>query len=161
MAIDQELNNHERIAEAANGLGWVAYRLNDYTLMAQQFETGLAHVQQGRNPHETAVSQAGLSLARLLLGNPDASSEHMAPCLAYLTNQPILTASETPFRLYLLCYRWLKQRQDERATELLAAAYDKLQTLANHIETPIWRQSYLQSVPENNEIVQLYQAIKS
>ncbi|MEZ4513679.1 MAG: DUF2791 family P-loop domain-containing protein [Chloroflexota bacterium] len=161
MAIDQELNNDERIGAAANGLGWVAYLLNDYTQMERYFAMGLTHGQKGRAQHETAVSQAGLAVASLLLGRPDTHASHVETCLSYLTDKPKLMASETPFRLYLLCCQWLQENRDTRAQELLAAAYEKLQLLADHIETPIWRQSYLQSVPENKEIVRLYRAGKA
>ena len=63
-----------------------------------------------------------------------------------------------PLWVYLTCYRGMYAVQDERAREVLAAAQALVQERAVRIEGEKLRVAYLGVVPENREIVRLWQA---
>ncbi|KAA3658807.1 MAG: hypothetical protein DWQ04_24015 [Chloroflexi bacterium] len=158
LALNKELNYQERVGTVLNILAWVAYQLGDYKQMLAHYEAALASLRDTTELHETAVSQAGITLSRFLIDGTF-SEEFLMLTLAYLENNPTLMESETPFRAYLICYRLLQASNDERAAPLLTIAYHRLQAFAENIEDAAWRQSFLESVPEQWEIGRLFKSL--
>jgi hypothetical protein len=77
--------------------------------------------------------------------------------LAYLTEQPDLAGAERPFFVYLSCYQALHAQHDVRAVAILEQAYQLLQTQAADLDDPEFQRSFLENVPENREVVRLYE----
>ncbi|MEZ4732371.1 MAG: tetratricopeptide repeat protein [Caldilineaceae bacterium] len=95
-----------------------------------------------------ALCQAGDSTAALL------QLEEVAASLE-INLQELHTLAE-PFATYLNYYRVLKTCQDQRAPAILDRAYTLLQQWAKQIDDGQWRQSFLENVAVNREIVRLY-----
>ena len=67
---------------------------------------------------------------------------------------------EFPQRDYFLCYQVLAAAgQAERARAALQSAYDLFMMRADKITDPVLRQSFLERVPINREIVQEYENV--
>ncbi|MEM7539856.1 MAG: tetratricopeptide repeat protein, partial [Chloroflexota bacterium] len=149
-----ELNHQDRAGIVLNSLAWRAYLLGDYAAMLQHYRDAFANLQYTGHTHAIAESQAGIALAHFLIDNTLSEAEITAS-IAYAEHSPKLMTSTTPFRLYLLCRQLLAALNDPYEATLLTIAYDRLQTIATYIEDDGWRQSYLDDVPEQREIVRL------
>ncbi|MEM7533486.1 MAG: serine/threonine-protein kinase [Chloroflexota bacterium] len=151
-------NETNFIISALNQLAWTAYCRGDY-------ETMLDTYQQARNEfienkeaasltdsHETYESLAGIAWGHMLLASDDDSID-IEPCLNYLTDSQPIMDSTHPLRLHLICNEILTAMGDCRANIVLSHAHQRLQTHVGYIENPEWRQSFLEHVPENREIL--------
>ena len=87
------------------------------------------------------------------------AKETVEPVLAYLeVNPKRLYILGGPWYGYLCCYRVLESCQDPRASTFLDHTHTLLQEAADKIDIPEWRQSFLENVATNREIVQLWMA---
>jgi tetratricopeptide (TPR) repeat protein len=77
--------------------------------------------------------------------------------LQRLENPVALGESFDPFQVYLTCIRILQAVQDDRAESVLHAAYTDLMARADNIEDETLRRSFLENVPENREIIAIYE----
>ncbi|MGB0387360.1 MAG: tetratricopeptide repeat protein, partial [Ardenticatenaceae bacterium] len=157
LVINQEINNKPQVGITLNNLAWVTYHLGDYEDMQAHYQAALAAFDGLNEFHEIATCQAGLAWAHILQGK-EPLEEYIAFSLAYLDDKPKLMVSDSPFRVYLLCYWSLHATNDRRAREVLAKGYQSLQQLAQNIIDPSWRHSFLENVPEHREMVRLFES---
>jgi hypothetical protein len=102
--------------------------------------------------------RAGLARTQLALNHLPLAAQSVEKILAHLDAGKTLDGTDDPARIYLSCYLVLDAVQDERATQLIAAAYELLNRRAASIREPSARQSFLENIPHNREIVALWKS---
>jgi tetratricopeptide (TPR) repeat protein len=96
--------------------------------------------------------RAGLARLALAQGDRSQALEHTEPILKHLECHT-LDGTFDPFRIRLTCYQVLRAVEDDRADEVLRAAYQLLQERAAGIEDERLRKSFLERVPWHRELV--------
>jgi hypothetical protein len=81
--------------------------------------------------------------------------------LAYLEGGKGLGDGQGPTESYLVCIQVLQAARDPRAREVLEKSYAELQERADKIKDPEMRQSFLENVPHNRELVKLWEEQQS
>ncbi|MBN1484574.1 MAG: tetratricopeptide repeat protein [Chloroflexia bacterium] len=104
-------------------------------------------------PHLAVEPQAGLAEALEAQGERAAALEQVGQILHFLQENE-LTGAQEPLQIYLSCYRVLAAAGDPRAEPLLEEAYLLLQEHAGRIPAGPDRESFLQNVAANREIIQ-------
>jgi len=153
----QELDDWE-------GLRFVLLALGDGLRRAGQYEEALAFYQDAlestrlhNDPSIELFVQAGMVHTALDLDRYDMVSGPTQVLLRLLTHQTIDYAPADPAMLFLAAYQGLVAAGDERAPALLQAGYQNLMAIAAAIETEMLRQSLLENVPANRELLALCQ----
>jgi class 3 adenylate cyclase/tetratricopeptide (TPR) repeat protein len=107
----------------------------------------------------TVDDLATLAATCLAAGDIDQSLEYAGQALTIL-EECGGEAPEFPQRDYFICYQVLTAAgQVERADAVLQSAYDLVMTRADKIADPALRQSFLERVQINHEIVQEYENV--
>lgn len=78
---------------------------------------------------------------------------HVDEITAHLDAGGTLEVAWEPFHIYLTCFRVPGAGRNDRATRLLATAYDRLQDQAAHTGDADMRRSFLENGPAHREIV--------
>jgi adenylate cyclase len=126
----------------------------------------LGQLEEGRDAYRRAlrirqelgqsplVAEVRAGLARVALARGDAVQAlvQVEEILAYLETGSLDGADE-PFRVYLTCYRVLRDGEDPRAEEVLTTAHSLLQGRAARIQDEELRRSFLENVAANRAIV--------
>jgi tetratricopeptide (TPR) repeat protein len=68
-----------------------------------------------------------------------------------------LEGVDEPIRIFLTCYRVLRRCEDGRADDLLEQAHTQVMTIADKISDPTIRATFLERVPANRELIQLWE----
>jgi len=100
---------------------------------------------------------SGLARTYLALSDPVAAMQSIEKILAHLASGKSLDGTDEPARVYLNCYLALEANQDERSESLISAAYNLLITRADNIPEPAARQSFLENIPHNKEIISIWE----
>jgi class 3 adenylate cyclase/tetratricopeptide (TPR) repeat protein len=103
---------------------------------------------------------AGLARTALAQGDLSKASDQVGEIMTYLGNAGTLEGTWEPLRIYLTCIQVLEQVGDYRAEKLLEEAYQFLLQRAALISAEDDRRSYLENVPWNRKINQLWAAQK-
>jgi hypothetical protein len=102
-----------------------------------------------------------LAMAHLELGERETALRHAREALTILTECEA-EGPDAPQRDYYYCYRVLAATgHPEQARRALQAAYDLVKTRAERIIDPALRQSFLDNVAQNREIIAAWQAIEA
>ena len=101
--------------------------------------------------------RAGLARVALAQEEWEQARVHVEYILSYLEDHPALDGVEEPCRAYWTCYQVLAVMQDRRAPEILAKAYDYLQTKAAKIEDDALHRSFLKNVAVHRDLLAAYQ----
>jgi tetratricopeptide (TPR) repeat protein len=96
---------------------------------------------------------AGLANVALQQGDFEQAQSYVEQTLSLLDEPDVLCEAWDPFGVYLTCVRVLRANGDPRAEPVLARGYRELQARAAKISEDDLRQSYLEGVPANREIV--------
>jgi DNA-binding SARP family transcriptional activator/predicted ATPase len=130
-------------------------------------QIGLGHLDESMAAYQQAVdlqrkldedyavieSLAGLARASAAQGDSRLAKTCVEQILEYLETKT-LDNTEEPFRIYLTCYRILKDNEDPRADEILNTAHSLLQERAAKIaHGELWR-SFLENVAAHREIIE-------
>jgi predicted ATPase/DNA-binding SARP family transcriptional activator len=99
-------------------------------------------------------AEAGLALVALSKDDSTGAMAHAEAILRVLGVQPWV-GIDTPFFVYLACYRTLDATGDVRAEAVLQAGHALLQACAGRIADEALRRSFLEDVPANRELAQL------
>ena len=91
-------------------------------------------------------------VAPRIIGRTDEARIQVETILLYLSNGN-LNGTDEPIRVYLTCYHSLKAANDPRAEKTLITAYNFLQERAERIQDHSLRQSFLDNVPSNRELM--------
>ena len=146
--------------QAGEGDGWLLLGLaqeglNDRVKAKHAYEQARrVHEQTG---HEAGVieARAGMARCRLASGQINAAKTEIETCLAWLTPHGALGINQ-PVRLYLTAYCILQAANcAEAADEALNTGLALLRHRADNIGNDEWRNSFLEKVVENQELLNL------
>jgi class 3 adenylate cyclase len=98
---------------------------------------------------------AGLARVNLARGEVSVALDLVEQVLQHLESHNLL-GTEEPVSVYLTCYQVLTASGDPRATGILEAGYQFLQKRADLIGDEALRRSFLEKVPMNRELNQLW-----
>jgi DNA-binding SARP family transcriptional activator/Tfp pilus assembly protein PilF len=159
LAVAQSEDFSAILAEALTNLGQVLAQVGQTGTARQHFMRALEIRQELGQMHLTAESRAGLAQAALAQDDLDAALSQAAAIWQLCESNP-LWGVERPLWVYLTCYRVFQCVGDPRARNVLSAAKTRLRERAANIESDELRATYLEDVPENREIDQLYRDLQ-
>jgi hypothetical protein len=110
-------------------------------------------------PNMTIGALAGLVAANLALKEIDLALNQVEEILDCLKTHSLL-GNKDPLRVYLVCYKTLRERNDPRSAELINLAHEQLQSQASKIDDHWLHKTFLEKVRTNREIIQLYKETK-
>jgi len=119
------------------------------------YEKGLKIREEIEQEFKCAEIRAGMARVALQKGEPLSALTQAAPILTFLETHS-LDGTEEPLRIYLTCYQVLKANNDPRASGLLRTAHAKLMEQAGNTQNETLRQSFLENVAANREIIEAY-----
>ncbi|MBN1247730.1 MAG: AAA family ATPase [Anaerolineae bacterium] len=102
--------------------------------------------------------RAGLAAVARVRGDASAATAQVTPMLDALLAGDVAGAME-PMRVFLVAHRVLASQGDLRADEVLAAGHRVLMERAATLDDEVLRQSYLEKVAANRELVAAYRAM--
>ncbi len=103
-------------------------------------------------PHLAMEPLAGLAWIAALQGSLLQAKTRIEEILSFLEFNT-LNGTDDPFRIYLICYRILRDNQDPRAKEILNTAHNLLKEQAAKISDEALRHSFLENVQAHREII--------
>lgn len=106
-------------------------------------------------------SRATLASAELAAGNRAAALVEVMEVLAFLDAGGTLDGTSDPLRILQLCLQVLEATGEGELPKLLEMAHTQLQARAANILDDDLRQSFLENIPWNQKIVQLWRAHQS
>ena len=135
-----------------------ALELEDEVEQASQLFSQAKEVFQGKEMHGYAIdAQAGLARCLLKLSRTEQARLQAGEVLDYLSLHGTQSL-EFPLAAYLACAEVLDAVGDqERSAIALRKGFQELTDRAGRISEPAWRQNFLENVPENHTLRQLYQ----
>jgi predicted ATPase len=156
LEILRKADHFEGIAE---GLIWLGHAW----LGLEQPERASAAYQESlelrRSLEQTDLAMgalAGLARTALAQGDLTIATDHVSEIMTYLEHGGTLEGTWEPLRIYLTCIQVLEQIEDSRAEKILEDAYQFLQQRIALISDEDDRHSYLENVPWNREINELW-----
>jgi len=102
-------------------------------------------------------AKAGLAELYLRQNQVAAAQEQLVALLPKLTERRLILA-EDPFQVYWSCYCVLYGTDDPRASQVLETAYHLLQITAAEITDQEFRRSFLENIPANRALCQVFTA---
>jgi tetratricopeptide (TPR) repeat protein len=150
---------HDRSAEAwaLTNLGHSLTGGGDLAGAAEAYQAALDIRTELTQPALATEPGAGLARLALARGEMTAALAQIESILSHLGSGGSLDGTDEPLRVYLSCYSVLAAGADERAQAVLQTAYGLLQARAGAINDEAARQSYLQNVACNREIIEAWQ----
>jgi ATP/maltotriose-dependent transcriptional regulator MalT len=142
--------------------GWVylagALELEGEVEQARNYYSQAKEVFQEKEIHGFAIdAQAGLARCLLKLNRAEQARMHAQEMQDYLSLHGAQSL-EFPLAAYLVCAEVFNAAGDsEKAGVALQEGFQELTTRAERISELTWRQNYLENVPENRALRQLYQ----
>lgn len=142
--------------ESLVALGHVAVAENKLDEARRHYLESIQLLERSNRKMIAAESWAGLGRIALAKGEVAEAFVYVHKILHYRAENPTFDGAERPFLIFLITIHILNAMQDPQATELLAAAYEILLDQASRIANLDMRHSFLENVPEHQEIVRLY-----
>ena len=147
-------------------LGWLYHTLGRVTYLCGDLETAREALEASARARRAlgqwipyAHTLSDLGLVFLALSDLPAALEIARELLELLfPEQGPGIEGEEEIAAAWACSRILQQAGDERWTELLRYAYERLHHYAARLETEEFRRSFLESVPWHHEVVEAYAA---
>ena len=153
----QEVNDWAELRSVLLALGDGLLCAGQVAAAAARYRSTLAAAQARADPRMAMFALAGLLTTSLELGAHDLAAGYTQELLTLLATHPIDHGLTDPAMLFLAAYQGLVAAGDERAPALLQAGYQNLMAIAATIETETLRQSLLENVPANRELLALCQ----
>jgi DNA-binding SARP family transcriptional activator/Tfp pilus assembly protein PilF len=129
--------------------------LGELDQAADAYHQALALRRELDELHLAAESRAGLARVALQRGNVGAAMEQVEEILRLEKTRGFGGAIEL-FRIWLTCYRVLEARQDPRAGEVLAAAYERMQEQRSNIHGEDLERTFVENVATHRELIAAY-----
>ena len=142
-------------AKAHVKLGKVLLALKKLDEAVVAFDNALTIRRELNEIKRSMEAHAGLAQCALLQDDLVAARSHAEEIMAFLETDTLDGALD-PFTIYLSCYRVLSTIHDVRALALIEDAHAHLQEQAVQITDGRLRQSFLENVASNREIVREY-----
>lgn len=137
-------------------------RLGQALLVAGRYEQASDHFRNALDlqrklglENRAMEALAGLARVRMASGRASRALAYVEEILQHLESHNLL-GTEEPLRVYLTCYQVLQANEDPRARDILEAGYRFLQERAAAIGDETLRRSYLERVPWNRQLVEMW-----
>jgi tetratricopeptide (TPR) repeat protein len=153
LALSQEIGNRSAEAWSLTCLGNSNLELNDLETAFEAHTQALQIRQSLAQPNLATEPLSGLARVALAHGDTPEAMNQVNRIIDFLDNGGTLEGTEEPLRVYLTCYQVLLVAKDQRAADLLNTAHDLLQTRIAEINNDTLRQSFLENIPHNREIL--------
>jgi tetratricopeptide (TPR) repeat protein len=161
LEILRQADHFEGIAEGLIWLGHAYLGLEQPERASDAYQESL-ELRRTLNQTDLAMGAlAGLVRSALVQGDLRIATDQVSEIMTYLENGGTLEGTWEPLRIYLTCIQVLEQVEDYRAEKILEEAYQFLQQRAALISNEDDRRSYLENVPWNREIKELWGAQKA
>jgi len=151
----QEIGDRAKEGAMWMKLGHALLGLGRLEEAAEAYQNSVALRRELDQPNLATEPLAGLARVALAQRDLARAQAHVEEILSHLETGT-LHGTIAPFEVYLTCYRVLRARQDSRAQEILATAYNLLQERAAKITDEEMRRSFLENVAAHREIVSHY-----
>lgn len=130
------------------------FELNELKDADDAYQIAQTQWSESNQNHLIPEVLAGKAQVQLAQGNLEGAKEYVAEILDYLEDND-LAGTDEPFKIYLICCHVLRANQPQRFMDILNTAYHLLQEQATKISDKELRQSFLENVAVNREIVRL------
>jgi tetratricopeptide (TPR) repeat protein len=163
-------------AYALTSRGWALTGLGQLEEALVSFQKALSIRQELKQLNLTAEVEANLARLYLSQNDMEQASAYVENILGYLglprqhnkgkrpfpepgTNHSNphsirpLNGTQEPFKVYLTCYQVLEAMGDARSASILDFAANLLREQADQLDDPILKQSFLENVPVNRQIL--------
>lgn len=152
----QKMGVQDMEASAWIVLAHVQESSGEYDKAAAAYQKGLDMFVSTGNESKGITAVAGLARVALAQGDRKEAGRRAHEIWQLARQEPIRASDDEPFAIYLSCYQVLRAVGDPEAGEVLHEAYRQLMYQAARISDPDKRQSFLENVPFNREIVQAF-----
>jgi adenylate cyclase len=152
LEVSQSLGNRGLQALALTMLGHAylsAVRLSE---AESAYRGSMAIQRELGQEHLVVEPQAGLARVYLAQDNISRAMSQVENLYQFLMESPPYGTLE-PMRIYLTCYRVLREAQDQRTRQVLELAHQELQERSEKIEDLELRELYLENIEVNQEIM--------
>jgi hypothetical protein len=102
-------------------------------------------------------TKTGLARVALMMEDMEEALSYVDAILAYMEGEIGFGPNQSPLESYLVCVHVLQAAGDPRKREVLEKAYAEMQEIANKIKDEDRRRSFLENVPWNRELIQLWE----
>ena len=141
-------------------LGRTLWSLKRAAAAAEVFQLALDIWQEHDRPHLAIEALIGLAGVCLTQGESAQAASYVERVLDHLDRHPELEATEEPVWVCLISYQVLAVTEDPRARDVLEVGYNLLMERAAMIEDEVTRRSFLENVPVNREIVEIWERLQ-
>lgn len=167
-------NKHAALAHTEQGLklaqvydlgqieGFILHRMGEVQTALEKYSDAVGYYKKAYDSNRffgrtqfMIDNLEGIARLALISKDMDTALKNTEKILTYL-NKHTLSGTEDSMRIYLTCAQVLRAADDERACDLINEAHDILQQQAENIEKKELRQSYLENVVVNQQIIQQY-----
>lgn len=142
-------------ANAFKNLGHTLAGLQRWEPSRQAYQQAVTLYNQLGKSHLAVEPLAGLAQIALSGGHLDQALRYAEDILPALVENPLQGPDRTLW-IYLTVFQVLQQNEDVRAAKVLKAAFTLLQKRSAAITDQDLRTSYLENIPENRQISQLW-----
>jgi class 3 adenylate cyclase/tetratricopeptide (TPR) repeat protein len=156
LALMREVEFLEGAAEALLWLGHALLGLGRSAEAQDCYQESLEARIQLEQPALAMGVRAGLARAAAALGNQDQAQAYAVEIAEYIDDGATFDGTWEPLRIYLTCYDLLESAADPRAMQILTKANEFLEDRAKRIQDDQARRSYLENVPWNRVIRELW-----
>jgi tetratricopeptide (TPR) repeat protein len=163
LTIAENIRNRFWQGQAKLILGHTLSGLGDWDAAEESYNQSIQLTKQIHFKFESAKTEAildakaGLTTMQLMRSDLSPPLSLAEEFLEHIKNQPRLPYTWQPMWIYLTCVQVLEANGDTRAQEVLEQAYNLIQERAATIEDEDLHRSYLENVPENREIVAMWE----
>ncbi len=152
VAIIQEIGNRFFEEQALTCLGHALLGLERWAEASEAHRAALLIRQELGQRNRPVENLSALAEAHMGQGEAAQALELVERILAHLANHTLEGCWE-PARIYLTCYRVLKDQADPRAVDVLRAAYSFVMELAGRFQDEERKRSFLENVAIHRAIV--------
>ncbi len=143
-----------------NDLGIVLLAMGDASGAARRLsesrQIALSHGMKAR----VCESNAGLAVCAIMQGQPDQARDHIHEAWDYLKEHGWIGIGNGQ-RVYRMCAETFEALgEEENLQEVLEIGYREFMGIADKINVPAWRQSYLENVPDIRTFMEMWERRK-
>ena len=158
LAIQQEVGDRRGQGYSLTYLGHALAGLGEFEAATKAYDEALQLRRELGQQGLTMDDLAGLARVAIAQGQTRQAREQVNEILAWLDTNGA-SGIEYPLQVYLTCYQVLRATTDgdpaamERAQAILTTAYNTLMEQTDRVRDPALRQSFLEGIQANREIV--------
>ncbi|MCA9995644.1 MAG: tetratricopeptide repeat protein [Anaerolineales bacterium] len=156
LQIAEDIGNTLVQAYALQDIGFILTQHNSLQKAVPFLQSALEQykkLEQANRLLETRATLAEIALRQQDLAKAE---KEIAPVLEHILAEKSLEGVGRLFRIYLVCYEVTRAIDNDRAQQILSKAYHLLHERASQISDKKQRQSFLENVPTNRQIIQAY-----